>query len=75
MTEKIDLQILEEQIETLVQLCQKLAQENKQLRENQAGLIAERADLVEKNALACSRIEIMIDRLKAMETDIANTSS
>lgn len=75
MTEKIDLQGLEARVETLLQLCQQLAQENKQLRENQACLIAEKADLVEKNALACSRIEIMIDRLKAMEADIANTPS
>ncbi len=75
MIEKIDLQELESRVETLLQLCQQLAQENKQLRENQAGLIAERADLVEKNALACSRIEIMIDRLKAMEADIANPPS
>jgi len=75
MIEKVDLQTLEERVDALVKMCHQLAKENKLLRENQAHLMAERADLMEKNALACSRIEMMIARLKSMEADISDTSN
>jgi len=56
-------------IDELIQLCQQLAEENHQLHEQQIKLTFERDTLVAKNALASTRIEAMIVRLKLMETD------
>ncbi|MDY6991793.1 MAG: TIGR02449 family protein [Pseudomonadota bacterium] len=61
------LKALEAQIDVLIQTCQQLAEENRTLREQQTTLISERDALLEKNALARSRIESMIAKLKAME--------
>ncbi len=58
---------LEARIDVLIQLCKQLAEENKALRESQTHLMSERAALLEKNALARTRIEAMITRLKSME--------
>ena len=68
--EKLDLQSLEAQVNALIQICNQLADENRVLRETQTHLIAERADLLEKNAIARDRIEAMIARLKSMEVGI-----
>jgi len=67
LMEKPDLQSLEAQIDALIHTSKQLADENKVLRESQANLISERATLREKNALARTRIETMIARLKSME--------
>jgi len=61
------LKALEAQIDVLIQTCQQLAEENRNLRAQQTTLISERDALLEKNALARSRIESMIAKLKAME--------
>ncbi|OUD12015.1 TIGR02449 family protein [Thioflexithrix psekupsensis] len=63
----VDFQRLEHRIEELVNLCTQLADENQALRVQQAQWLSERASLLEKNALARSRIEAMITRLKTME--------
>ncbi|NJO15163.1 MAG: TIGR02449 family protein [Thioploca sp.] len=68
--EKLDLQSLEAQVNALIQICNQLADENRVLRETQTHLIAERAELLEKNAIARDRIEAMIARLKSMEVGI-----
>jgi cell division protein ZapB len=66
--EKSDfLKPLEAKVETLIETCKQLAEENSALRESQANLISERAALLEKNAIARTRIETMIARLKSME--------
>lgn len=44
-----------------------LEQENKLLHDRQEALVAERASLVERNEEARSRVEGMIERLKALE--------
>jgi cell division protein ZapB len=62
-----ELQSLERRIDELIALCRELGDENRALREQQAGLMAERASLIEKSELARSRVEAMIARLKAME--------
>lgn len=69
MSAEPTLQTLELQIDDLIQLCQQLAEENHQLREQQTQLISERDALLAKNALASTRIEAMIARLKSMEID------
>ena len=65
--ETLDTRSLEEKIDHLIRICNRLADENRALRDQQATLIAERAALVEKSELARSRVEAMITRLRAME--------
>ena len=65
----LDTRALEEKIDRLISLCDRLDDENRALREQQASLMAERAALVEKSELARSRVEAMIARLRAMELD------
>ena len=64
----LDTRTLEEKIDHLIRLCDKLEIENRALRDQQSSLIAERAVLVEKSELARSRIEAMITRMRGMET-------
>ncbi|MFK5968815.1 MAG: TIGR02449 family protein [Candidatus Marithrix sp.] len=66
----MNLQSLETKIDALIKVSEKLANENNTLRQSKAELISERSTLLEKNALACSRIEDMITRLKAMEINL-----
>ena len=65
--DSLDTQALEEKIDHLIRICNKLEDENRALRDQQNSLIAERAALVEKSELARSRVEAMITRLRAME--------
>ena len=44
-----------------------LKEENRALRQRQDNLIAERANLLQKNEQVRARVEAMIGRLKAME--------
>ena len=64
----LDTRTLEEKIDHLIRICNKLEEENRALRDQQGSLIAERAALVEKSEMARSRVEAMITRLRAMET-------
>ena len=66
--DSLDTQALEEKIDRLIRICNKLEDENRALRDQQNSLIAERAALVEKSEMARSRVEAMITRLRAMET-------
>lgn len=61
------LALLEDRIDALIELCEALAVENRALREKQESLTADRAKLIEKNELAKTRVESMINRLKALE--------
>ncbi len=62
-----DLKRLETRIEELIRTVERLKEENRSLRAKQEALNAERARLIERNDLARSRVEAMINRLKAME--------
>ncbi|MCY4222581.1 MAG: TIGR02449 family protein [Thiotrichales bacterium] len=64
----LDTRTLEEKIDRLIRICERLEDENRALRDQQNSLIAERATLVEKSELARSRVEAMITRLRGMET-------
>lgn len=66
--DSLDTQALEEKIDRLIRICNKLEDENRALRDQQNSLIVERAALVEKSEMARSRVEAMITRLRAMET-------
>ena len=63
----LDTRALEEKIDRLIRICDRLEDENRALRDQQNSLIAERATLVEKSELARSRVEAMITRLRGME--------
>ena len=56
-----------QQVDQLVALAQRLADENRSLRASQEQLMAERANLLAKNEQARSRVEAMINRLKSLE--------
>ncbi|MGB7289944.1 MAG: TIGR02449 family protein [Candidatus Macondimonas sp.] len=58
---------LESQVLALVQQMEMLRQENAVLRLRVDQLATERANLMQKNELARSRIEAVVNRLKAME--------
>ena len=58
---------LEEKVEELIELCSVMSTENRALRTQQQNWTTERANLIEKNELAKSRVEAMITRLKTLE--------
>jgi cell division protein ZapB len=61
------LKDLENKIDELVSLCRELNRENQALKADSAGWRDERQDLMDKNELARSKVEAMIDRLRTME--------
>lgn len=62
-----DLKALEERIDALIGLCRRLREENEGLKHSQETLIEERTKLAEKNKMARSRLESIVDRLRALE--------
>ena len=58
---------LEQRIETLISECRRLNNENRSLKSEQGSLIAEKSQLKEKNRLACSRLEKIVDKLRTLE--------
>lgn len=62
-----DLKRLEFRVDELVRTVERMKEENRSLRTQQEHMTAERAQLIERNDLARSRVEAMIGRLKAME--------
>ncbi len=64
---EIALQHLEQKIDTLVQVCQNLHEENRQLKNQQTDLIQQRGALMDKTEKAETRVEAMISRLKLMD--------
>lgn len=62
-----ELKSLESRVEDLIRACAHLKNENRMLRTQQESLNNERAHLIEKTELARSRVEAMINRLRALE--------
>ena len=58
---------LEQKIDELIALCNELNRENQALKADNAGWQQERQDLIDKNELARTKVEAMIDRLRTME--------
>ena len=58
---------LEKKIDELISLCKELNIENGALKAQVAGWGDERKDLMDKNELARSKVEAMINRLRTME--------
>jgi cell division protein ZapB len=61
------LRDLENKIDELIALCNELKRENRTLKSEIAGFREERRELLDKNELARSKVEAMIDRLRTME--------
>jgi len=68
--EKEAIQQLEKQVDELLSIGRRTREENKLLKTQQAALLAERAQLIEKTNLARNKIDSMIDRLKAMDDEL-----
>jgi cell division protein ZapB len=66
--EPLHIETLEARVDELIRTIEQMSGENKALRTQRSGLMAERAALIEKTELARSRVESMITRLKAMES-------
>ena len=60
---------LEEKVDALIQLCADMKRENQQLREKQHQWEAERSNLVNKNELARTRLEKVLQRLKSLQQE------
>jgi len=60
---------LEQKLDELILVCERLTKENQRLRAEQDTLKAERNALLEKTSQARSRIEGMIERLKLLENE------
>jgi cell division protein ZapB len=63
------VQQLSARLDKLSELVRRLADENRSLRQGQEQLATERAQLLNKNELARSRVEAMIHRLKSLENN------
>jgi len=62
-----ELRKLEVRVGELIRTCERLKEENRLLREQQASLSTERSVLVEGQEAARLKVEAMIARLKSME--------
>ena len=64
-----ELQEVSGRVDRLLEMCQRLAEENRSLRQSQEQLSAERSNLLAKNEQARSRVEAMIARLRSLENN------
>ena len=62
-----ELKALARKINDLIQLCEKLDQENRELKSDAASWQDEREQLIEKTDMARNKVESMISRLKTLE--------
>lgn len=58
---------LEQRVETLIDECKRLSVENQSLKSEQSELLAAKTQLKEKNRLACSRLEKIVEKLRTLE--------
>lgn len=63
---------LEEKVDLLIRKCRLLESENAALRELSKNWDDERAALIEKNTVARTRVEAMIQRLKSIHNEPEN---
>jgi len=66
---KQELAVISEQLDRLLDVVRRLTEENRSLRHSQEQLANERAGLMARNEQARSRVEAMIQRLKALENN------
>lgn len=63
------LKSLEKKIDELIDLCAELNRENQALKSQHADWHHERQSLVQKNELARTKVEGMIERLRSLEQE------
>jgi cell division protein ZapB len=63
-----EIKTLNQRLDSLIELSNRLLAENKRLRARESTLLSERDDLQRKNELAKARVEAIILRLKALES-------
>ncbi len=63
-----ELELLEEQVASLLEAVERLMKENRSLRAQQETLTVERAGLLEKHDLVRNRVDAIVTRLKSLET-------
>ena len=63
-----ELERLEAQVGTLLELIERLSRENKSVRAQQESLSQERAGLLEKHDQVRNRVDAIVTRLKSLET-------
>ena len=63
------LKTLAAKVNDLIQLCELLDQENRELKSQASGWAEEREQLIEKTEVARKKVELMISRLKALEQE------
>ncbi len=68
---QVTLEEIGTRVDRLVELCRRLSEENRSLRQSQEQLAGERASLMAKNEQARTRVEAMIGRLKSLEQNQA----
>ena len=66
---QFELAALSQQLDRLLEHVHRLNEENRSLRHSQEQLANERAGLLARNEQARSRVEAMIQRLKALENN------
>lgn len=62
-----DLNSLEQRVDDLIGACRRLKDENQSLKTSRDALLEEKSKLAEKNRLARTRLEAIVDRLRALE--------
>lgn len=67
---ELEFRRLEQRIGELLELCERLRDENRLLRIEQEALRAEKATLARKNREVHQRVEAMIERLRGMERSV-----
>lgn len=63
-----ELAHLEEQVDSLLAIIERLTRENRSLRIQQDSLAIERAGLLEKHDQVRNRVDAIVTRLKSLET-------
>ena len=63
------LKTLAAKVNDLIQLCELLDQENRELKSQASGWAEEREQLIDKTEVARKKVELMISRLKALEQE------
>jgi len=66
-TVDIELKKLENRVDELIHICDRLTEENRSLRDQKDILHNDRNQLMKKNEQVKTRVEAMITRLKSME--------